>query len=183
MARLPYQSREQLPEEYQYLMETDAGELNLFRGIGNNPAVLQSYMRWGTVLWEESGIDRRLVELAILATARATDAAYEWHQHVSMGVEFGLEADQLRALGTGDFGDYDSFDNAERAIVDFIFAFVDQSVTQEHISRLRPQFDDRQITGLTMVASHYLATAHIVDAIDIDTKDEFVGWKLENYEE
>lgn len=180
MARLPYQSREQLPEEYQYLMETDAGELNLFRGVGNNPAVLQSYMRWGTVLWEESGINRRLVELGILATARASDAAYEWHQHVSMGIESGLEAEQLRALGTKDF---DGFDDVDRAIVDYVFAFVDQTVTEEHFRRLRSQFDDQQITGMTMLASHYLATAHIVDAIDIDIKGEFVGWTLENYKE
>src|SRR5687768_7055376 len=75
MARLPYTSREALPEEFRYLWdramtlpETKAPP-NIFRALGNNPAVWQQYLRLGNALWTQSGIDPATRELIILRTA------------------------------------------------------------------------------------------------------------------
>lgn len=178
MARVPSVDTADLPEEYRYLFEeNELGTLDLFRALGNNPPILQSYMRWGTTLWRECGLDEREVELVILAVACELDAAYEWHQHVPIGVDAGIATDDLRALRDGDF---DRLDDGDALLVEYATAVVRGTVEDTIHDRLRDRFDDETITGVVMLATHYLATARALDALGVEPEGEFVGWDLEN---
>jgi len=180
VARVPYVEKEDLPEEYRYLFEeNEAGELNVFKAVGNNPSVLQSYMRWGTVLWEASGLGRRDVETVILAAARELDARYEWHQHAPLARAFGVEDGVIFAIADGDDAD---LTDRQVALVEYTRAFLDRSVTGSHHDLLAEHFDSATVVGLTMLASHYLATGYVVDALGVEPEGEFVGWHLENAE-
>ena len=58
MARTPLLEQSELPDDYQYLLGEEAmGEINLLRAMANNPDVLGSYMRYGTTLWGDGGLD------------------------------------------------------------------------------------------------------------------------------
>ena len=37
--------------------------------------------------------------------------------------------------------------------------------------------DDATIVGATQIATHYLATARFIDALDVPLDGEFVGWR------
>lgn len=177
MAHVSYVEAEDLPEEYRYLLEkNDNDEVNLFRALGNNPPVLQSYMRWGTTLWQESGLTRQEVEVVILAVARELDAVYEWHQHVQMAREFGVDDRTILAIADGD---HDRLTDRQAALVGYVVAFLDRDVDQSLYDDLESTFGARTVTGLTMVVGHYLMTAYALEAMGIEPEQEFVGWNLE----
>lgn len=180
VAHVPYVEKEDMPEEYRYLFEeNEAGELNVFKAVGNNPAVLRSYMRWGTVLWEASGLTRQEVEVVILAAARKLDAPYEWHQHVPLARAFGIDDETILAIADGE---EEALTDREAVLVEYTGAFLDRDVTENHHDLLAEQFDSETVAGLTMLASHYLATGYVIDALGVEPEGEFVGWHLENAE-
>lgn len=178
MARVPLLRKEDLPDQYQYLLETDAlGERNIFRAMGNNPTVMQSYMRYGTVLWEESGLSFRDRELVILSVARTLQSRYEWHQHVDIAREAEITRDELLAINRGEHA---NFDDSERALLAYAASFATGDVTDADHAALAEHFDAKTIAGIAMLASHYVATARVLDAFDVPVEGSFVGWDVSN---
>lgn len=174
MARVPLRTQSDLPEEYQYLLSEDAlGERNIFGAIGNAPAVLQSYMRYGSTLWDEGELTVRQRELVILGVARALASRYEWQQHVELGREAGIVDAELRAIGRGDL---ERFGDADRALLRYARAFAEREVTDAVHGTLADQFDAGTTTAVAMLASHYVATAYALDAMDVPLEESFVGW-------
>ncbi|PSP76755.1 carboxymuconolactone decarboxylase family protein [Halobacteriales archaeon QS_3_64_16] len=183
MARVPLVDREAFPEEYQYLLGEDAlGERNVFRAIGNAPPVLQSYMRYGTTLWEAGELTTRERELLILAVARALDSEYEWHQHVDIGREAGLTDEEIAAIGRGadeNFENCDGFDDRDRALLAYADAFARGEVTDTIHDGLAEFCETSTLTGVAMLCSHYVATARALDALAVPLEGPFVGWQPE----
>lgn len=178
MARVPYAEPEDVPEEYRYLLtETDIGDAPLIRAFANNPPVLQSYMRWGTTLWEESGVSPRRLELVILTVASEMEAAYEWQSHVSTGLDVGLTEEEILAIRAGDF---DELDAADEALAEYAVAVVREEVDDAVHAALSEHFDDRTIAGAALLAGHYVMTAKAISALDIEIDGEFIGWELQN---
>jgi alkylhydroperoxidase family enzyme len=178
MARVPLVDREDLPEEYQYLLDEDAlGERNIFRAIGNSPPVLQSYMRYGTTLWEAGELTTRERELLILAVARALRSAYEWHQHVDIGREAGLDDGEITAIGCDAHRDHEEFDDRERALLAYADAFARGEVTDAIHEDLAEFCEASTLMGVAMLCSHYVATARALDALAVPLEGSFVGWQ------
>jgi 4-carboxymuconolactone decarboxylase len=139
MARVPLRSQSDLPEKHQYLLSEDAlGERSVVCAIANEPAVFQSYMRYGSTLWEAGELTVRQRELAILGVARALDSRYEWQQHVELGRVVGIEDAALRAIGRGDLN---RFEDANRALLRYARAFAERDVTDAVHAALAEQFD------------------------------------------
>ncbi len=174
-ARVPLLGQTDLPEEYQYLLGEDAlGELNLFRAMGHAPQAMQAYMRYGTALWNAGGLSTRERELAILTIARTVRAPYEWHQHVELGQEAGITAEEIAAIARGD----DSpFPEREQAIVRYAAAVATGTVIDPLFEAAVEVTDVETVVGLTLLAGHYLMTARVLDALSIPIDGgEFVGW-------
>jgi 4-carboxymuconolactone decarboxylase len=175
MARVPLHRRSDLPEEYQYLLDDDVlGERNIFRAIGNAPSILQSYMRYGTTLWRDTGLNERERELVILTVARACSSRYEWQQHVDLGIKAGVTRPEIQAIGRDDLN---AFEGRERALLVYTQAFATDGVTDEAHEAVAGQCDPETVTGLAMLASHYVATACVLDALAVPLEEEFVGWE------
>ena len=178
MARVPLVDREDRPEEYQYLLHEDAlGERNIFRAIGNAPPVLQSYMRYGTTLWETGDLTARERELLILAVARALRSAYEWHQHVDIGREAGLTDKGIAAIGREEYENFEGFDDRDRTLLAYADAFARGEVTDAIHEDLAEFCEASTLTGVAMLCSHYVATARALDALVVPLEGSFVGWQ------
>jgi 4-carboxymuconolactone decarboxylase len=63
-----------------------------------SPELLDRAQRLGEYLRFRSVVPRKLRELAILATARHWQQTYEWHAHLSNGLEAGLSAHSIDTL-------------------------------------------------------------------------------------
>lgn len=180
MARVDLLAQSDLPENYQYLLSEDAmGEINLLCAMANNPDVLQSYMRYGSTLWDESGLESTEVEILILAIASHLEAEYEWQQHVPIALEMDIGPSTIRAIADED---HEYLSDRRRAIVQYAIAVSTGDVTEEEYDKLTAHMDERTIVGVTQLATHYLATARFVDALAIPLEDSFVGWDLAGFE-
>lgn len=174
-ARVPLLTRDDLPEDYRYLFDTDdLGELDLFGALAHVPRAMRAYMRFGTALWNVGDLTTRERELAILAVARALGARYEWHQHVALGRDAGITTDELGAIARGDDC---GFTEREQAIVRYATAAATGSVTDPLFEATAAVCDTETVVGLTVLASYYLATARFLDALAIPVDGgDFVGW-------
>lgn len=178
MARVPHITETDLPPHQQDLLVSalQGTELNIYRTIGNNSAVLYGLRTLLGSLWRDAGLDERQRELVILAVARETEAAYAWHQHVAIARDVGLSDAEILAISDGQL---DSFDRSDRLLVEYTRGTVRGTVDDALADRLAVGFDDETIVGVTTLASGYLMIARLLDALAVETETPFVGWRLD----
>jgi alkylhydroperoxidase family enzyme len=150
------------------------GEINLLCAMANNPDILQSYMRYGTTIWSDSGLADEDVERCILTVARRLEAAYEWNQHVPIARDLGVPAGEIDAIAAQEF---ERFGNRRQAILEFAAAAAEGDVDDEQFEALTNHVDDATIVGITQLVTHYIATARFLDVLAIPLEGEFVGWQ------
>lgn len=163
-----------LPEEYRGSFST--GPRHVHRAIGNNPGALRAFRESIRGFWRESGLTDRQRELTILAVARASDARYEWHQHVRHGLSVGLTTEEIRAVGRGE---YDGFPEAEAALLSYAAATARGDVDDATFERFAERFDRETAVGTTTLAGSYAGLARALDAMAVEPEEAFVGWELE----
>lgn len=176
MARVPLVEADALDPEYARLLtENSLGPLSLFRALANNPPIMASYMKWGTTLWEDSGLSKREVELVILTVASELDATYEWHQHVPIARSLGVSEETIATIRTCEF---DALDADEAALCRYASAVVRRSVDDDVFETVASAYDDRTVVGIATLAGHYLATAAFVEGVGVEPESPFVGWDV-----
>lgn len=191
MARLPYRTPEELegdhdlltssmdaedlPEEYQHLYSTNVRHVH--RTIANNPDILEAFRTYNGAVWHDSGLGDRERELVILSIAGEVPSRYEWHQHVRHGLAVGLSEAEIVAAGAGDA---DAFEGSESALVAYAHAFARGEVDDALHEALAEYADDATIVGAGALAAAYLGLAHLLDALNVEPEEEFVGFELEN---
>ncbi|MFC6837856.1 carboxymuconolactone decarboxylase family protein [Halomarina ordinaria] len=165
MARITLPTREDLPEEYRYLLGEDAlGDLDLLRAMGTNPRILQTYMRHGTALWREAGLSVRQVELAILTIARTLESTYEWFQHVDIARDVDLTDEEIRAVGGRDDG---PFDDNERTLLRYARVAANDDVSTDVHGSLVAAFNEVTVAGTAALVAHYVATGRFVSVLAV----------------
>lgn len=178
MARVPHITDSDLPTGQQDLLVSalQGTERNIYRTVGNNPAVLYGLRTLLGSLWRDSGLDPLQRELVILVVARETDSEYVWHQHVAIARDVGFSDAEIIAIGAGEL---ESFDRTDRLLVAYAQATVRGDVDDALADRLAVTFDDKTIVGVTTLASGYLMIARLLDALAVETEAPFVGWRLD----
>ena len=190
MARIRYVDTTDLPADERDLLaplsEPDADDaarvpspdetLNVFRAIGRNAALLEGFRTYADVVWTQSGLSPTERELVVLTTAYAADAAYEWHHHVRVALDVGLDPEQILAISREE---PERLGAANAALVAYVTQFVAGSVDDETHARLTAHYDEAVLPGIGLLAGCYLGLARFLDALAVDLETEFVGWELE----
>lgn len=191
MARIPYVDHDDLdgsdqelldsstpPEEldanYQHMM--DGRARNSYRLLGYRPEILRSYRELVERLKTDGGLSLTEQEYVILCCAREIPSPYEWHNHVRIALNAGVPADEIRAIGARD---YNSFEPAHEALLEYVARFVDGRVDDDHHAALAEHYDFGTIAATGAFAGYWLMNARLVDALDIDCEEPFVGWALD----
>lgn len=164
-----------LPEEYRDRFS--AGARHVHRAIANNPAMLRGFRGSNSTVWRESGLSGRERELAILASARASDSRYEWHQHARHGLSVGLTPEEIRAVSREE---YDELSEDEAVLVAYAAAVSGGTVEDETFERFADRFDRETVVGTTVLVGTYAGLARALDAMEVEPEEEFVGWELED---
>jgi alkylhydroperoxidase family enzyme len=176
MARVPYAEPEDVPEEHRDLLVSSlqGKPLHVYQSIANNPAVLAGMRGFFASLWTDSGLSDRERELVILAVSRSIESRYEYHQHVNIAREVGIDDDTIAAIGDGELS---RLDDEERTLVEYALAVVHgevDAVTHAGIARLH---DEAAIVGIAATAMGYVALGGLIDAFDLELEGEtFHGW-------
>lgn len=166
---------EDLDEAYRHLMSTRTR--NSYRAVGHLPDVLRAYRDLVEAIKRDSGLSVAEQEYVILACAREIPSRYEWHNHVRIALNAGVDADAIRAIADRD---YDHFSDAHRTLIEYVLAFLDGAVEDEVHRALAAEYDDATVAGVCLFAGYWLMNARVVDALGVEIEEPFVGWDLEN---
>ena len=181
MARVPYVTRSELPEEHQHLFDVDGEEPDdthnhAHQVMANDPQLFTAWSEWAWALYEAVD-DARVREFVILAVASALECRYVWQQHVPLAREWGISTDEIVAISAGDHA---AFSAAESAVLAFGTALITGSVDDETHRALARHYTDREIVALGPLASEYLQLGTVLAALAVELEEEFVGWDREN---
>lgn len=181
MARVPYVTQDDLDEEYRdrIVSSLQPGKtVNVYSAIGNNQEVLAGLREFLGSLWTHSGLTDRQRELVILTAAAEIGSAYEWHQHVTIAADAGLEPAEIGALARDDRR---ALSEDERALVAYARAVVRGRVTDALHEAVVDRVGEETAVGAAATAAGYLALGRLIDAlgVEIEAGDEFAGWDPE----
>lgn len=178
MARVPYVPQAELDPDYQDLVVSSlqpGKQLNVYSALSNNQEVLRGMRALLGTLWNDSGLTDRQREIVILTLASETGSEYEWHQHVSIAAEAGLEPEEVAAIARDDRA---PFPEEEQLIVSYTRAVAQGRVTDELHEALGEHLGERALVGAASTAAGYLALGRVIDAlaVEVERGDQFVGW-------
>jgi 4-carboxymuconolactone decarboxylase len=85
------------PSSAEHLREGFAGQLNVYRVMAHNPALLCAWETLRNHVVRGSALSLDRLELVILRAGHRADSAYEWAHHVVRGRVAGLSDERIRS--------------------------------------------------------------------------------------
>jgi 4-carboxymuconolactone decarboxylase len=138
--------------------------INLYRTLGNHPALLRAWIDFAWTL-REGITPRTLRELMILRGAQLMNAEYEWHHHRRMATVSGVPAEKLEQLA--DWRASDLFDERERAALAYAEEINAGKVSDEAAAALARHFAPPEVVELTLTAAFYAMVPRVLDALRV----------------
>jgi alkylhydroperoxidase family enzyme len=163
---------DEIPEEYHHLFTDDyLGDRHIFRAWAHNPEVLEATLEYLNTLYGQ--LTPRKKELVILTVAWARGARYEWHQHVDIAREKGVETAEMRAID----GDFSAFPEEEFVLLQYAQAVATGDVTDQIHAALTRHYDSSQIVAVGLLVDFYVGLCNYVASVELPFEGgEFVGW-------
>lgn len=190
MARIDLAAPEDLPAEKRSLLDSlsdaddavvdhdlEGGTLNVYRALGRNPPILAAFREFGGAVWHGSDLEPVERELVILTTAYHTEMAYEWHQHVRVALDEGIEPEIILAVS---MDRPDALDPEHARLVEYVERFVAGGMDDATHDALLAHYDEPTIVGIGVLSGLYIGLSYVLDALDVELEAPFVGWELEN---
>jgi alkylhydroperoxidase family enzyme len=174
MARLKLLSARDLPEQDQDVLERP---INLYRVLAHVPELARRYRAMGRWIRFESSLDPRLRELVILQVGVATGNAYEASHHVRIGREQGLTDHDVRAVVAETRGEATDLGELERTALQAARELTLHARLDDRTWRkLGRWLNDGQRLELSTVVAYYNMTVRIIEAVQLDVEDDYVGY-------
>jgi alkylhydroperoxidase family enzyme len=120
MARIPYVSRETMPDGrtdlYDRLVQERGPNLeHIFLALANVPNLAEAVLGMATALRKQTTLSRVFRELAVVTVGLETNASYEVDHHWNAALNAGVRRQQLEQLRA--FETADCFNNEERSVI------------------------------------------------------------------
>jgi alkylhydroperoxidase family enzyme len=120
MARIPYVSRETMPDGrtdlYDRLVQERGPNLeHIFLALANVPNLAEAVLGMATALRKKTTLSRVFRELAVVTVGLETNASYEVDHHWNAALNAGVRPEQLEQLRA--FETADCFNNEERSVI------------------------------------------------------------------
>ena len=166
--RLPALKRDELDDAGKKLFDTRAPNADAFGPaairlysppVADHMGAVNSYLRY------KSGLDPRLVQLAILVAARESDSEYEWTAHEPQALQAGVQPEIV---------DIVKHRKPANGIAEKDAALIDlgREVLQKHhvssatFARAQKLFGDKQLVEFASLMGDYTATAILLNTFD-----------------
>jgi len=143
---------------------------NLYRALGNHPALVAAWTEFSKMLRYDTRTPRALRELVILRGAQLMRSEYEWAQHLAMARKSGVREAQIAELAQ--WRTSKEFDAREKAAIalgeDVTRGKVSDAV---HAEAMR-HFDHHDYVELAAVAAFYAMVGRMLDAMGVELEPE-----------
>jgi alkylhydroperoxidase family enzyme len=152
-------------------------KLNIFRMMAHAEANMIPAMRLGNSILHKQKLSTVNRELLILQVAQLEGGAYEWRQHVPIGLGVGVTQRQIDCLERGNY-DADAFSEAERALLAFSKQVVENVRVPEAVfAAMRRHFAEQGIVETIFAIGFYMMMARLTEATETDL-DPAAGMRL-----
>jgi AhpD family alkylhydroperoxidase len=177
MARVPYLSREDAAPGTEALWRRVEAErkmptANIFRALAHAPAMLAAFLSYANALRDESELDPKLRELAILTVGHATGSEYEIAHHQSHAVKAGATRRQIADVA--EFEASDAFNDAELAVMRLARESTLQvDVSDQRWAEARAHLSAKQMVELCLTIAWYNSGVRIMGLLEIELEDSY----------
>jgi alkylhydroperoxidase family enzyme len=171
MARVPLLDDVQKPELKALAdrIRTERGGklLNLYRVLLNNPRIAEGWLGLFTAIRQQSELDGRYRELAIMLVAVINGAEYEYVQHIPFALKHGLTQPQLDGLK--DWRACTLYTDADRAVLEYTECMTKSiQVPDAVFAAVARHFDAQRIVELTATVAGYNLVSRFLEALKVD---------------
>ncbi|HEX9182292.1 MAG TPA: carboxymuconolactone decarboxylase family protein [Burkholderiales bacterium] len=143
---------------------------NLYRALGNHPALAAAWTEFARAIRYESRNPRELRELIILRGAQLMRSEYEWAQHLKMARKAGVREAQIAALAG--WRTSAEFTPREKAALLLAEAVTQANVTDEVYAEVSRHFGHQDFVELALTAAFYAMVGRMLDAMRIQLEPE-----------
>ena len=175
MARLPLVAAEASPQVAAIYAEAFP-ELNDFahqiKTLAHRPRIAADLVRLYLGFRQDSVVERRLIELAILTVSHLNRCHYCIAHHTPLGAQYGLTEAQLQALADEDWEASPHFDASEKLVIAYAAQVTQEArrVPEALFERLRQTFTAAQIVELTVRIALCNFFNRFNDALQLDVE-------------
>ena len=176
MARLPVVTSDMVPEEFReaFAEVTAPAGGSITGGPGsftiNSPEMAKRRNHLTSYLRYETRFPKRILELAIITTARAMDCQYVWNAHAPAARKEGVADALVDAIR--DRRPLPDMAADEKAIVNYGNEFFKtHKVSQPVFDAALEQFGAQHLVELTALMGHYAQTSFFLNAFEAELPD------------
>lgn len=148
---------------------------NIFRTLARHPKLFKRAMVLATGLLVKGDLPPRVREVAILRVAWRTGSAYEWGQHVRIGLDSGLDVAEITALATeAAEATWSAADRLAIAVTDELSA--DDDLTDATWDAALAQWGEQDLMELIFLVGNYRMLAGFLNAARVELDDGLEGF-------
>ncbi len=144
--------------------------VNLYRALGNHPALTIAWTEFANAIRHDSRTPRALRELMILRTAQIARSEYEWAHHLRMARKAGVDEAKIAALTSWRVSKI--FDAKERAALALTEGVMGCNVTDEIHADVKKHFSDAEFVELSLTVGFYAMVSRMLDAMRVTLDDD-----------
>jgi len=171
MARIPYLSKGDLKPGDQELLTR---EINLNRALVNSPNGARAFSRLGGFIRNQSRLDPRLREMAILQVGYLARSPYEYSHHIKIGRDFGVSDGDIRAIREETAGGRSSLPELDRAVLRAAREMTEGvAISDPTFAVLGEGLDTECLTDLVITIAFYCGVVRLLASLGIDVEDEY----------
>jgi alkylhydroperoxidase family enzyme len=148
---------------------------NLYRALGNHPALLAAWTEFSKMLRHDTRTPRALRELVILRGGQLMGSEYEWAQHLPMARKAGVREAQIQNLGQ--WRTSAEFDAREKAALALAEAVTQGRVSDKVYAQAMRHFDHHDYVELAAVAAFYAMVGRMLDAMAVPLEREMRDYR------
>lgn len=146
----------------------DGRPLLLFRVLAHHPRLLEEFTSFGYLFLVDGELDPALRELAILRVAHISESEYEWHHHVRIALQIGLDIEEIQAVRAAPAEQRQHLSSLAQAVI----AFTDEVVRDGRASTaswnlLSERLAVPVLLELTMLVGYYRMLAAFIATLGI----------------
>ena len=171
MARVPYIDRNDLPDRFRDQLHNDA---NITRALANSPAVAVHSGTIARYIRQESRLDPRLRELAILQVGYTARSAYEYAHHIEIGLRFGVTKSDIRALALESRGQSTGLEPLTKSVLRAAREMTsDFAISDKTFAELKAALDNECLVELIFAIANYNGVVRMLESLKVDLEDEY----------
>jgi 4-carboxymuconolactone decarboxylase len=156
------------------LPSLDGRPLNIFATLAHHPLLLKRFMALGGVFLALNQLPAREREIVILRVAWRTGCVYEFGQHTRIGLDSGLDEEEVvRVAREGDEG-WEPADAALIKAVDELQAA--DRLGDDTWAELSERFTEAELLELLALIGFYRMTAGILNSAGVEPEPGVAGW-------